>query len=380
MDEKPAPLSDLSFFKFPELTPEVVQSIGWLFVLLGVTVVATVIVHNWLQARAFARTHRTSFERISHESKQPKYVRNMLDRLVGLSAVRDAYSLTRDALTFETAVEQLYETAPEDSVQGDMDTVARIRRIHHLNVMNPALRLESTRQLLPDLPLRLVSSAGGGTLDVYCSLLDVNEAFMLVDLPPDEDIREVLRENPRVQLIYWREQDGETVFRTTLEFVPSETMPLVRAEHVFRSEDTSQRADFRLTVDFPLQWRYVERSKIGKIKAAPGQELDVRQGEGRMLDVSYGGAAFEAGGPLAPGGFAQLQFSIHKVPVHLMLEVMTQTRTPEGAWVHRGRIRGMTQEVRNRIFNYLSREQVARLRERGVIRRKRGEGEKAEEV
>jgi len=375
MEEKPSPLSDLSFFKFPELTPEVAQSIGWLFVLLALTVVGTVIVHNWLQQRSQVKEHRSSFERISHESRQPKYIREMLDRLVALSRAKDAFHLVRDALAFETAVERLYEKTSEDALQGEMDIVARLRRIHHLNVMNPLLKLESTRQLLPDLPLRLIAKSGGETLDLYCTLLDVNEGFLLVDVPREADVQALLRENPRVQLVYWREQDGETVFRTLLEFVPSEAMPLVRAKHVFRSEDSSQRADFRLTVDFPLTWRYVEREKIGKIKTGAGQELAVRQGEGRMLDFSYGGAAFEAREPLAPGGLAQLQFAIHSTPAHMMLEVMAQSPAEGGVWVYRGRIRGMTQETRNRIFNYLSREHVARLREHEVIRRRPGEGE-----
>jgi hypothetical protein len=366
MEEKPSPLSDLSFLKFPELTQEVVADIGWLFALLALTVLLTVVVHRWMQTRHLLREHRRSFERLSHAERQPPFVREMLRRLVALSPYRDGFALIRDARAFEAAVQRLFDADPE----ADLEAVARVRRLFHMNVMNPLLRLESTRQLLPDLPLRLISKVGEETLDLYCTLLDVNEAFMLVNVPEEPEIQEILRANPHVQLIFWREQDGETVFDTALEFVPSEAMSLVRAKHAFRSEEASQRVDFRLTVNFPLTWRYVERKKLGGIKASEGRALEVRHGEGHLLDLSYGGAAFVTHEPLASAGLAQLQFAIHQKPVHMILEVVSQSPTQGGAWVHRGPFRGMSQEIKTRIFNYLSREQVVRLRDREVFRKR----------
>ena len=135
---------------------------------------------------------------------------------------------------------------------------------------------------------------------------------------------------------------------------------------------SSQRTDFRLTVDFPLTYVYIEREKLGKVRAG-GPHVDMVKGEGRLIDLSYGGAAFTAPTALEAEGFAQLQFTIHDDPVHMMLEVLDRYRAEDGTWIHRGRFRGMSQDAKNRVYRYLSREQVARLREKEAFHKNPGE-------
>jgi hypothetical protein len=70
---------------------------------------------------------------------------------------------------------------------------------------------------------------------------------------------------------------------------------------------------------------------------------------------------------LAPGGLAQIQVSLDGHPVHAMLELIDRQKQADGAWLHRGRIRGITHEARNRVYSFLSSEQLTRLRERGLL-------------
>jgi hypothetical protein len=51
-----------------------------------------------------------------------------------------------------------------------------------------------------------------------------------------------------------------------------------------------------------------------------------------------------------------------------MLEIIEQELQAGGSWMHRGRIRGMTHEARDRVHSFLSREQISRLRARGLLR------------
>ncbi len=363
-----SPLSDLSFFKFPELTGHTVTNIVALFFLLALVVIATVIVQRRLQRRYNLKERREAFEHAAAEGRLPAHVREIMERLLKLSPHRDPFDLFRDAEAFEQAVQQFYDSDPE----ADFQAVASMRRVFHLNVMNPNLTLVSTRQLLADLPVRVIAKVGVETLDLYCALQDVNEAFLLIDVPEEEDIRSMLRESPRTQLIFWREHDGETVFDVKLEFAPAGGITLIRAAHAFRSAEASQRTDFRLTVDFPLTYVYIEREKLGNVRAG-GPHVDLVKEEGRLIDLSYGGAAFTAPMALEPEGFAQLRFTIHEDPVHMMLEVLDRDRAEDGTWIHRGRFRGMSQDAKNRIYRHLSREQVVRLREKEAFRKKPGE-------
>ena len=128
-----------------------------------------------------------------------------------------------------------------------------------------------------------------------------------------------------------------------------------------------QRSDFRLPVDIPMTWRYVKRESLAGLKAEPGHQLPAQKGEGRVIDLSYGGAAFDCREPLGRGGLAQILFSLERQPLHAMLELVSQEQAPGGRWIHRGRIRGISHEARDRVYSFLSREQLARLRTRGLL-------------
>jgi hypothetical protein len=86
-----------------------------------------------------------------------------------------------------------------------------------------------------------------------------------------------------------------------------------------------------------------------------------------LIDLSYGGAAFSAAERMSDGGLAQILFELEQQPVHVMLELTHQEQRRDGTWLHRGRIRGITHEARDRVFSYLSRQQVNKLRERGLL-------------
>ena len=293
-------------FRFPELNTDALANFGWLLLLLAATALATVIIHRMLERRHARRARRHALERLSTELQFPHHLQQLLALLVRISGHKEGSDLLRDAWTFEHAVQRLYD----EDTYADQEAVQELRRHFHLNVSNPHLDTESTRQLLADQAIRLIASVEGETLDLYCTLVDVNESFLLIHLPEEPEIHALLEANPSVRLVVWREHEGETVFRTPLEFVPSEGMMLVHAKHAFRSKEQMKRSDFRLAVDFPVTYRYVERGQLNKLSAAERQELDMRHGEGRMVDMSYGGAAFAADQQLSPGGFAQLKFSL----------------------------------------------------------------------
>ena len=364
----PSPLSDLSFFRFPEVTATIVQQIILVLLLMVVTAVITVVVQRWLHERAMRQKGRSEATRRASPQRLPQYARDILKRLQEVAKVKDVHALTTDALLYETAVHRLVPQANDEELQA----LAHVRRLFHLNAMNPNVALVSTRQLLPDLPVRIVANVGEDKLDLYCTLLRVDEQSMLIDVPYQEDIYRLLSASPRVQMLYWREEEGETVFRLELEPMRSGEMPVFRAPHALRAEETGQRKEFRLTVDFPATFHYLTRDQLNRRRLQDAGAHMVG-GEARLVDLSYGGAAFLADRPLSPGGFAQLRFTIHDQPVRLMLEVLTH-QPQAGRYLVRGRIRGVPQEVRTRLFQYISREQVKRMREREVFISSPGQG------
>ena len=365
MEQKPHPLSDLSFFRFPETTMETAASIMILFFLLGLAVLLTVLVQRLIHERNALREHRNVFSRVSGESRMQNDVREALEQLVQLTRYKHGSDLIRDAEAYERAVHTKIAADPA----ADPGALAAIRRAFHLNVMNPDIQLVATRQLTQDLPIRLIAKDGDETLDIYCGLLEVNESYFLLDVPLQEDVRAFLAKRPETQMIFWREDLGETVFPIELGITGSGDLTFFRAEHVFRSEDASARSDFRLTLDFPLTYRYMEREKLAKLKSKPDQDHGLRTGEGHLIDMSYGGAAFATKESLPLRGLAQLHFTIHDQPVHMMLEVISHAHMQDGRWRHHGQFRGMSQDIKNRVYNYLSREQAVRLREKEAFRK-----------
>jgi hypothetical protein len=356
-----SPLEDLSFFKFPEVTPEVVQGI----VLLVFAVVLTIAVTLFIQ-RLVNQWHQGSLQRkrITGLARGPRVTpaqRELLRRLLEMTDYKKAHQLMQDAEAYEGSVARLVEEAgPEE-----LADLAGLRHVFHLNVMNPAQQIVSTRQLLPDFPLRLVAKFRDERLDLYCGILERDERFLVLDLNVPEEIVQVLTAQPGCDLIFWRENEGETLFRVTVEPIPSAAnLPVFRAPHAFRVEDAWQRSDFRLTVEMPLHYTYVGQEALRRLKGEPGEGPAAITGEGQLLDLSFGGAAFAAQAPLAPQGIVQLQFQVHDQPVRLMLEVLSNEPYGERQSLVRGKLRGMQSEGRAVLNTYLSREQIKRLRER----------------
>jgi hypothetical protein len=368
MDKKAWPLSDLSFFRFPEVTPDVVRNILLLLLLLAVTVLVTMLVQRWVMERAHRSEQKRTLGRRLREHRGDGAVQALLGRLVRASGLKDEYELSQDAVAFETAAEQLAGSASEAEL-GDLH---RVRQLLHMNVMNPALALVSTRQLLPDLPVRLLANLGSEKLDLYCALVSVNEQSLLVNVPQQEEVFRLLCDHPEVFLLVWREKDGETAFRIRLEPVGEGALSLFRARHALRDPE-AQRATFRLLLDDPLEFTYLEREQMlarrKGVGSGPGAEpAQVVHGQGRLMDISYGGASFSVSQPLAEGGFAQLRFTLHEQPMRLMLQVLSCTGGERGSYLVRGRFRGQGEEVHIRLNHLLLREQIKRLREKEVIR------------
>ncbi|HKI97292.1 MAG TPA: PilZ domain-containing protein [bacterium] len=361
-DDK-SPLSDLSFFRFPGLTAEVVRNIALLLLALALTVLVTVVLHRRVQHWMRNRRRRSQLDRFSSEHHMTPAVRAVLRKLMRYANATDEYAFIQDAEAFERAAERLVEEG-DDATFGNL---GRLRQALHLNVMNPEIALVSTRQLLADLPVRLIANIGEEKLDLYCALLDVNEDYLLIDLAPDEEIRSLLERNPRVFLLYWRERGGEAVFRLDLEPVGGGAFPALRARHAFRDSAAEHRNAFRLSVDLPCTYQFLERSELGR-RLGRGGGMPSHKGDGRLLDLSYGGASLMVPEPLAERGLAQLSFEVHGQPMRLMLEVLSRAPMVDGHYLVRGQFRGLGEEARVRLNNLLNREQVKRVRDRELLR------------
>ena len=360
---KKSPLSDLSFFKFPDLTTDVVQNIVLVILLMAVTAIVTVILQRWIHARTHRHEHRRqAYSRVDamHEADQV-----LLQKLLTFSPLTRVADLLADSRAYETAVDAMAAQATEEILAG----LSQLRRDMRRHVMNPQELLVSTRQLLPELPLRLVTSVGTERLDLYCDLLEVDERFMIFDLFNDAEVFQVLRAHPEVHLIYWREGGEEIVFRVVLEEVQGTGgVPLFRAGHVLRDVVSGQREEFRLSVDLPVQIHYISREAL--TKRSTSDTPHPREAEGRLLDISFGGASFVSERPMPPGGFAQLQFEIHGHQLRTMVEVLTTLGMGEGSYggyLVRGRLRGLAGDARTRLNEFLTREQLRRLREKEVF-------------
>ena len=359
----PSPLSDLSFFKFPALTGQVVQNIVLVLLLLALTVLVTVLVQRWAQERHTRSRERAHFRRLTGARSTDGAVEKLLKRLTAYAATKEPMDLMRDAAAFETAVVQvLAEGRPED-----LPVLAHVRQVFHINVINPNLEVVSTRQLLRDLPVRIVTRDGDAVLDVYCTLLKVDEQMFTLALPPERDVEARLRQQPHVQLIYWRENEGETVFEVELEPVSTEDLVLFRAAHALRAEDFTQRKDFRISIDVPLHFTYITRDQLGLHQS--GQEIGGAQsGEGHMVDLSYGGASFVCAGTMAPHGLVQLKFNLHDVAARVVLEVGSVSDQSGGQHLVRGYFRGLSGDMRAQLNHFIYREQMRRQRQKEVIR------------
>ncbi len=234
--------------------------------------------------------------------------------------------------------------------------------------MNPELGLVSTRQLLQDLPVRIEAMIGGEKLDLYCTLLAVDERYLLLDLPQDAEVRRLLRTHRDVLLLVWRENGGEAVFRITLEPLEDGDVVAFRARHAFRDTTAQQRTAFRLAVDLPATYQFVQRGELARRLGRAGEPRHLSRGDARITDLSFGGASLIVSEPLEERGLAQLHFDLQGKPVRLMLEVLSTTALTGGGWLVRGQFRGLGEDARVRLHAVLTREQLRRLRERESVR------------
>ncbi len=363
------PLSDLSFFRFPALTSDVVWNIVFFFGLLGLTVVVTVIVHRRLANWTRVRTRRQALHRFSSEHRMPEAMREVLEQLIEMADVATEFELMGNARVYEETVARLLARRPE-AAEFHGRQLEKIRRALHLNVMNPELELVSTRQLLQDLPVRILIGPGGERLDLYCSVFKINEEVLIFDLPRRKEVLRLVRANPEALLVFWRPEDGETVFRIFLEPIEGEGLTLFRAAHVFREDELAQRAAFRLTTDIPLRYGYLEaRAVLSRQGFRDGKKgaRETRTGEGRLVDLGYGGASLELPQQLHPGGFAQLNFELNGRPMEVLFEVLAVMPREEGRFLIRGRFPAHTDEGDQTLRKFLLREQTKRLRENEML-------------
>jgi hypothetical protein len=359
-----SPLDDLSFFKFPELTTDVVRNIVILFAVIVLTALGTLFAQRVLNRLQWKRQQRQKLRQFLAGARLTPGQKTVLGRLLDLSSTSKLHELVSDATLYEHAVARIVEGGAAE----DIAELGGLRRIFHQNVMNPTLEFVSTRQLQPDLPLRLMANVGEDKLDLYCSLLDIDEQLLYFDLNDDKEVLDVLRAAPKVSLVFWRERGGETLFQIQLEQVPTEEgLPLFRASHEFRAEDVVQREAFRLTVNMPMQFSYVQRDAMQKIRDSIGEVAAPVAGKGKIVDLSFGGGAFVCDKALATSGIAQLSFNIQRRPVRIMLEVRSNLMLDDGKTIIRGRWRGTQGEGRGVLNRYLSREQMKRLREKGAF-------------
>lgn len=371
------PLStDLRWLRLPQGTQETVTMFFAVLVAVVLAVVVTLLVQDWVQKLLGRLPRRVRKARAEALSRLEPEFREALTKLVPFASIQPPADLVQDANSFEQAVAGYVSRAP---FQEDLSVFSRLRRRLALTVMNPAARVSSTRQLLADLTVRLVASVGPDRLDLYCPILEVNERHLLIDVPYHKEIFDVLARHPDVFLLYWREHDGEAAFRVHLTPIEAGRISAFRCEHALRSEEAAARQDFRLTVDLPVTYQFVDRQSLIQRKSDARDVVAVR-GEARLVDLSDGGAALLCDHPLSEHGFAQLHFTlrdpqlkggtIQERPVRVMMEVLTVTPAQNGKSLARGHFRGAAPEARSVIHTFLTHEQFRRiqLREQVVVR------------
>lgn len=356
-----SPLEDLSFFKFPDLTPGGIATIFLLLVLLVLVVMVTVMVQRWIYARA----NPLQSQNMDGRTREglPQNLTDLLNQIAKEAGLKNSGELVLNARAYETVVDRLVPVAGKET----RENLERLRKRFHLNVMNQNLELVSTRQLLPDLPLRLQAHGGGEMLDLYCALLARDEAFMYFEVPYDKDIANTLLNCKKAWLVFWQEEAGETLFPVKLEPGFSEEGNLIRSPHALAEKDLALRQEFRLSLESPVHYTYMAREKLKEVP----DSASLRKGEGQMVDISYGGAAFLSDHYLPPGGFAQLILTLGKEPVRLMVEVISCSPPGEFPALVRGQVRGLGAEFRSAFTGYISREQIRRLREKKGFIQKR---------
>ena len=359
------PLStNLQWLRIPQGNTATITMFFFVMMAIVVTVLVTLLIQGWLQNLLNRLPHRGNGRANLIAQRLDPELRAILDRLKPDAESKHVEELLTDSAKFEHAVARHVERAP---LQEDLSGFGRLRRRVGLTAMNPLTEVVSTRQLLPDLTVRIVASIGPEKLDLYCPLLEVNERHLLIDVPYQHEYFELLTQHPDVYLLFWRESDGETAFKVHLLPLHSGHISAFRCEHAMRSEDAAARTDFRLTVDIPVAYQFLDMESLAARKQGSKEVAPVR-GEARLVDLSHGGAAFLSEAHLSEHGFAQLHFTLGDRPVRLMLEVLHQVTLPDGKILVRGKFRGLTPELGGMLHAYLSKEQFKRIQMHPALR------------
>ncbi len=357
--------SDLTWLRLPQGTQETITMFFVVMLAIVLSVIATLLIQGWVQKlldkipRAPRKQTDELWQRLEPE------LRAAVDLLMPAAGVKAPRGLLRDANLLEQAVARYVAQAPP---QEDLSAFTHLRRRLGLTAMNPDTPMISTRQLLPDLTVRLMATIGTERLDLYCPLLEVSERFLLIDMPYEREIYSLLSLHPDVFLMYWRESDGETAFKVHLMPIHSGRISAFRCEHALRSGEAAARQDFRLTMDLPVSYQFLDRGSLA-LHQHGGKEVTPVRGEARLVDLSEGGAALLCDQPLADRGFAQLHFSLKDSslkdrPLRVMMEVLTQTPAPNGKTLVRGHFRGTSPETRGLFHGFLTHEQFKRIQTR----------------
>lgn len=349
----------------------------WFVAAIVVSVGVTLLSQRLLARLTRAKREKAMLELTLGGKELPPEARAVLSALKSQAGVDSDLTLIADAMRFEQAVEAYLTRYPH----ADLNALETLRRLFRLNVMNQNVELVNTRQLLKDMPVRLHLRLGDERLDVYCSLLTVHPRFMVFQLPDLEELPIILAANPNCQVIFWRDGVGEVVFPIVLEMVRQGTLVMFRARHVYCDKAVS-RAEYRLSVDLPLRFRYIAQSVLvdEDAKAAPGQDKWLSSGylaeedsleawdKGHLIDLSFSGLGFTCDRQLPAGGMAHMAFPIHGQEIYLMTEILGGREIHPGVWLHNAQMRGVAPQGKVSLNRFLSREQVKRLREKDIIR------------
>jgi len=353
-------MNDLRFLRFPQGNLETVLEFVAVLVLMAGTVIATLIVQRWAQSWWDTRVREGGGAKAG--PKLDPRQQAALDLLKFFTDPAQGHRIAKEARAFEEAVERSLPAASD----ADLADIRSLRLQLHMTVSNSEQEVISTRQLVEESPVRVLATVSGERLDLYCTLLEVNERYLMIEVPYQEEAYSLLAANPAVCLVYWGEERGEVLFDVTLEPVQAAGVPAFRAKHGIRSKAASKRGDFRLTVDLPITYAYMSREELIRHKQSGQGEVNVR-GEGRVTDLSHGGAALMVSHAMAKGGLAQVHMTLAEEPVRMMMEVLNVGSAGDGLYSVRGRFRGANPEFSGRLNAYLSREQIRRLREKETI-------------
>ncbi|HUJ76017.1 MAG TPA: hypothetical protein VL359_14230 [bacterium] len=354
-------LTDLSWLRFPVPTAGQYVGFGVVLLIIVVSVVVTLFLQGmWQRWRDSSRRRRRRHGSMILQRLEPELqalARQLAQALPGA----DAGALVQDVRAFETAVEHAMNSASGV----DPAQVTRLRRELQMTVMNPHAEIVSTRQLLTDMPVSLTATAGDERLELYCSLLEVNEHALLIDVPYDHEVHGLLTMHPEVVLAYWREGRENPAFKLRLQPLQAGKLSAFRSQHAMLAPEIAQRMNFRLAMDVPVNYHFLSREQLAAYHQTH-RELPTAHGQGRLVDLSESGAALVTPQALPTHGLAQLHFDLKGAAVRVMWEPLEAGVAHGGHLIH-GRFRGLAQEQRSVIHSFLVKEQFKRVKMRESI-------------